>query len=295
MSCSKRGHRLVTLLAVALAGGGVVSAGEPERLTQDGRLKKDPVFVEGGEAIVFAVTESPERVSLMRLRLADRSVERLHPQAPTSEFEAAFSPDGRWCAFVQQREVTNVKLVIQDLRGNKEAIFDPGSDRAHLGCPSIAPDASRIIFSLPAPGGQQIVSVNMQGQDRRLLTNNSGIHNWPTFSPDGKRIAFSSSRDGDFEIYVMNADGSDVRRLTASRGRDIRPSWSPDGRRIAFTSARDGDEEVYVMDADGSGLVRVTHHPERDGDPIWHPDGRRLVTVSERDGQFDLYLVEVRR
>jgi len=264
---------------------------EAKRLTADGRIKTDPVFV-GPDQVVFTVQEKATQMSLLRLKLADGAVERLHPQALTSEFEAAFTPDGRYYAFVQSRGNLNLKLVIRDTRAGKDTAFDPGGGFASLRRPSLAPDGSRVIFGIPGNGGQQIVSVNNQGQDRKDLTTSS-FNNWPAFAPDGKQIAFASSRDGDFDIYGMDANGGNVRRLTTSRGLDIRPAWSPDGKRIAFTSNRDGNYEIYVMNADGSAQRRLTNHPERDDYAAWHPDGRRLVVVSERSGKHDLYLIDV--
>jgi TolB protein len=264
------------------------------RLTHDGRMKMDPVFVRGGDEIVFTVQEVATRLSLVRLKLADGSVERLHPQAQTSEFEAGFSPDGRYYAFVQNRGNLNLKLVIRDTQRNKEAVFDPGGGFAGMRKPTIAPDGSRVVFSIPSPTGQQVDAVNLAGQDRTNLTQ-GGLNNWPAFAPDGRHIAFGSSRDGDFEIYVMNADGSGVRRLTHSPGLDMRPAWSPDGRRLAFTSNRSGRYEICVMNADGSGVRRLSNQAERDDYAAWHPNGRQLVIVSERQGRSDLYLVDVPR
>jgi TolB protein len=266
------------------------------QLTRDGRMKMDPVFINGGKELVFTVQDKAVQLSLMKLTVADAKVERLHPQAATSEFEAAFSADMRYYAFVQSRANLNLKLVIRDTQLNRDAIFDPGGGFAGMRRPSIAPDNRRIVFSIPTATGQQIAAVNIQGKERTDLTRTGGINNWPAFSPDGKRIAFSSSRAGDFDIYVMDAaDGGNVQRLTKSRGMDARPAWSPDGKRIAFTSNRDGNYEIYVMNADGSGVVRVSRHPERDDYPTWHPDGKHLAVVSERKGRFDLYLVEIPR
>lgn len=280
-------------IAIAWFGAAPVSAQvQTKQLTKDGRLCFDPVFTKDGQEIVFTIQETPTQTSLMRLKLADGSVERLHPSANTAEFEAAFSPDGRFYAFVQSRANLNLKLVIRDLKSGKDAIFDPGNGFVGAHRPSFLPDGGRVYFHLPTASGTQIMSVNNQGQDRQVLTG-PGMNSWPAVSPDGKEIAFSSSRDGDFEIYLMGIDGSNVRRLTKSPGIDNRPTWSPDGKRLAFTSNRDGNYEVYVMDADGSNLRRVTNHPERDDYPAWHPDGRRLVMVSERNGKHDLYLVDV--
>ena len=296
MRCCNRASALCATTAIVIfctCPLAPLLASEPQWLTRDGRLKQDPVFTSAGDELVYAVAESATLVRLMRIRLADGSLEPLHAEPSTSEFQAAFSSDERYRVFVQQSGVTRVKLVVRDSPSGGEAVFDPGGDRNHLSCPSIAPDASRVIFSFPTAGGQQIVSVNMQAGDLKLLTQTAGINDWPEFSRDGKWIAFSSSRDGDFEIYVMQSDGSEVRRLTHSSGMDIRPSWSPDGRRLAFTSARDGNYEIYIVGTDGKGLLRVTNHPERDDFAVWHPDGKRLVTVAQRGGRYDLALIDI--
>ncbi len=279
-------------MLVVLVGATLVDAEPPRQLTRDGRQCFDPVFVNGGKEIVFTVLASPTQTSLMRLRLADGALEKLHPDATTSEFEAAFSADGRYYAYVQSRGNLNLKLVIRDTKLQKDAVFDPGGGFAGMRRPSFSPDGSRVFYSIPTAAGQQIASCDNQGQGRVDLTR-EGLNNWPAVSPDGKTIAFSSSRDGDFEIYLMAADGSNLRRLTRSPGIDCRAGWSPDGKRLAFTSNRDGNYEIYVMNADGSDVRRVTDNPERDDYAAWHPDGRRLVFVGERAGKFDLYLVAV--
>jgi TolB protein len=263
-----------------------------KRLTADGALKMDPVFVKGGEEIVYTVQETPALMSLMRLRLADGTTERLRPDAITAEFEATFTPDGRYQAFVQSRGNLSLRLVIRDTRENKDAEFNPGGGFKGMHRPSLAPDANCVIFSMAANSGIQIHSVNTVGAEKKLLTS-SGFNQWPTFSPDGKRIAFGSDRDGNYEIYVMDADGGHPTRLTENESMDLRPAWSPDGRQIAFTSNRDGNYEIYVMKADGSALRRVTDNPERDDYACWHPNGKQLAIVSERAGRFDLHLVDV--
>jgi Tol biopolymer transport system component len=268
--------------------------GEVVRLTRDGRLKRDALVVRGGTHVVYTVVESPTIVRIARLDLSTGQSESLYPQAATSQFESSFTPDERYHAFVEFRGVTNVKLVIRDRLENRDALFDPGSDRAHLGNPVLDPHARRVIFSLPRTVGQQLVSINFEAGDLRYLTAVSeSIDDWAAVSPDGRQIAFGSSREGDFEIYVMPADGGEPRRLTVSPGIDMRPSWRADGRQLAFTSMRDGNYEIYVMAADGSNVRRVTTHAERDDFARWHPDGRRLVVISERDGESDLYLVDV--
>jgi TolB protein len=265
-----------------------------ERLTSDGKLKMDPVLFKNGEDVTLVYThqETPALMCLMRMALPNGKPERLHPGATMNEFEPTFTPDGSFYAFVQTRGNLNLKLVIRDVKQNKEAIYNPGEGFAGMRHPSFAPDAGRVVFSIPASTGHAIAGVNRQGQDRKDITQ-VGFNSWPAFSPDGKQIAFGSSRDGEYEIYVMDADGSNIRRLTRSPGLDARPAWSPDGKRLAFTSNRDGNYQIYVMNADGTGVRRITRNTERDDFAAWHPDGKRLAFVGERSGKFDVYCVEV--
>ncbi len=269
------------------------SAREPVRLTRDGARKMAPVFVDGGDAIVYAAHERPNLVALVRLDWRRGTRERVLPKVVNHQFDPAFSSDGHFLAYSRTTTSPQSELVIRDRRAEREVTFRPRDSRATVRCPSFAPDGSRVVFSLSDEGGQQVATVDFKGQGLAILAPSAGISGWPSYSPDGRHIAFASSRDGDFEIYVMDSAGSHVERLTRSRGRDVRPVWSGDGRRIAFSSARDGDLEIYVMNADGSGPRNVTCNPDRDTDPAWHPDGRRLAFVSDRGGQCDIYMIEL--
>ena len=288
----RRTWPVVAMLLLIVPDGRSVAA-EPERLTHDGLLKFAPVFTSGGEEIVFSVHNVPNRVSLKRLRLSDGVQELVHPEVMAHQFDATFSADGRYHAFALSSNSPQLVLVVQDKLDGKEWTFRPQGARSTVRTPRMTPDGRRVVFTLSSPGGQQIASVNLQGEDLQRLTESTGTNCWPAVSPDGKTIAFSSSRQGHFNIYMMNADGGDVRRISDSPRRDIRPSWSPDGKRIAFTSARDGNLEIYVMHADGTGVRRITDHPDRDDYATWHRDGRRLLTVAQRQGQHDLYLTEI--
>ncbi|MCH7688099.1 MAG: PD40 domain-containing protein [Planctomycetes bacterium] len=288
--------RLLVICVAALAVTAsccVCEAGEPQRLTSDGRLKFAPTFNDNGREIVFAVHNVPNRVSLMRLKLAGSGQELLYPSMSEHQFDPAFSIDGTIQSFVKSSGSPQLLLIIRHLKQDKEYVFTPQGARSTARTPCITPDGKRVVFTLSAPGGQQIASVNIEGADLRKLTQSTGTNCWPAVSPDGKKIVFSSSREGSFSLYVMNADGNNVQPLTQSQFRDMRPAWSPDGKRIAFTSVRDGNHEIYLIDSDGTNLMRLTHHPDRDDYPAWHPNGKQILSVSERNGLTDLYLFDV--
>jgi TolB protein len=270
----------------------IVAAGEPRRLTDDGRLKFSPVFLGEGDEIAFSVHDIPTRLTLLKLKVVNGNQTRMFPSTEQHLLDATMSRSGRYLAVARAGTSPQLPLVIKDLIANTEFTYDPRDARGGLRSPSISPDETRVIFGQSAPGGQQIASVDMKAGDLKLLTRASGINTHPQYSPDGKQIVFSSSRDGDFEIYVMSADGTEVRRLTNSLGMDAHPHWSPDGKRISFTRSRDGNYEIYIMNADGSDPRNLTRHPERDDFAAWHPSGKQIVTVSERKGEYDLYLFD---
>lgn len=269
------------------------SAAEPQRLTHDGRQKSSPVFRDNGREVIFVEFSDPTLFQLRRLVLADGKNELLHADAPAAEFEPTISADGECYACCKLRGVLSVSIIVRDKKGATLSEILPGAGFNGFRSPALAADHSRLAFSYGERGVQQIYVSQLNGEDRKPLTDSRGINNWPAFSPDGRSIAFGSSRDGNFEIYVVNVDGTDLRRLTDNAFQDSRPRFSPDSRRIAFTSHRDGNAEIYVMQADGTAQRRITNSPERDDYPEWHPDGQRLVIVSEQAGMQDLFLIRV--
>ena len=271
-----------------------VSAAEPQRLTRDGKLKRDPQYVAGGKQIVYVEQSNPTLMQIVRWDPKTKKATPLH-KASKSEFEPSVSRDGRYVAFVQSRGNLSLALVIRDREQKKDAQVKPAGGFCGFRSPCISPDSRRVVYSFADGGRQQLYAVDATNAgNRKKLTDSSGVNTHPDWSPDGKQIVFSSTRNGNYEIYVMNADGGNVRRLTRSRFQDMRPRFSPDGKRIAFVSTRDGNYELYVMNADGSNVTRMTRNEERDDYPAWHPDGKRLVYIGENAGRFDLWSIAVR-
>jgi TolB protein len=118
--------------------------------------------------------------------------------------------------------------------------------------------------------------MNLDGTDRRRLTDNDTGDGSPAWSPDGEKIAFVSNRAESApclfhdctgytnELYVMDADGDDATRLTETphdEGGSF--SWSPDGTRIVYWRILDeGHEpEVLVMNANGSCPTKLLLKP----------------------------------
>jgi TolB protein len=293
MNYSKLPRLSFWALAIIVFGTSISAAAEPVQLTTDGRLKRDPHYIENGKAIAYVEQASPILMRIVRFDPQTKITKPLHQGASKSEFEPSFSTDGRYRAFVQSRGNLNLALVIRDMTANKNAEVKPTGGFCGFRSPCISPKNRRVIYSFAEKSRQQLYSVDMQAGNPKQLTDSVGVNNWPSFSADGKKIVFGSTRDGNYEIYSMNADGSDPKRLTHSRFQDIRPRISPDGKHIAFTSTRDGNSEIYVINVDGTNPVRVTNHDERDDYPAWHPDSKQLIFMREHAGRFNVYRVKL--
>jgi dipeptidyl aminopeptidase/acylaminoacyl peptidase len=208
--------------------------------------------------------------------------------AAKSSTAAAWSPDGRWIAFLSDR---------------------PGM------LPK-SPTDRKQVWIMPAAGGeaQQITRMDKGVEAIR-------------WSPDSRRIAFTAEGNepkaikdrketfGDY--HVVHADYGMIQLWslnippTDDSGRTPVPepkaltkadtysvgdfSFSPDGARIAFSAQRDpdlisaGTSHLYVV-APGDGLVRtLLDTPGPNTNPIWSPDGSQIAFETTGGDKYFFY------
>lgn len=156
-----------------------------------------------------------------------------------------------------------------------------GRDRS----PDVSPDGRRLAYvtlrealTSSRVRSFEIVTTNIDGENRIRLTRDEALDVSPVWSPDGTRIAFLSSSEGlpvELSLHIMAADGSDVERIAPSvRASGDLPVWSPDGSMLAFFGLDHALEPrkrsfVYVVNADGTDLRQVAESPQ-----IWNASGR---------------------
>lgn len=161
------------------------------------------------------------------------------------DYNASFSPDGRWIVLTSTRggsaDVYRVRL---DGSGLEQLTNHPAFDDQG----TVSPDGRTLAFVSSRSGQADIWILNLTTGELRNLTHHSAGDFRPAWSPDGQWIAFSSDRDsrnprGVFitqhstEIYRMRADGSQVERVTHLDAFAGSPAWSPDGKRLVYYEA----------------------------------------------------------
>ena len=184
---------------------------------------------------------------------------------PTWDFAPTFSPNGRWMAYVADRDIYLMNS------GTKE-----GHRLTEGGSPDWSPDSESIVFVSNRSGQSNIYKMDINGEAVQQLTNEASSS--PSWSSDGEWIVFSSRRDGGIfsSVYVMTADGRRQRKLAQGRN----PVWSPDGKKIAYILDIAGSG-VYVMSAEGQNSRRVTPEKTWSESPAWSPDGQWIAYESE--------------
>ena len=159
---------------------------------------------------------------------------------PSRDSSPAVSPDGKYLAFVSNREDPEGDIYV--VRINADRLI------------------TRTRASVKRPSSLDSEAVNItQFQDPVTRTIRIIRDSSPAWSPDGKLIAFTSKRgNGKENIWLMNRKGKSMKQLTTEGG--LYPCFSPDGKSIVFISYRDrgSSGEVYTIDLKTMAETRVT-------------------------------------
>ncbi len=161
--------------------------------------------------------------------------------------------------------------------------------------PAISPDGNRVVFALRTPRGDTDLFISeLDGSNRRNITNNPAIDSSPTWSPSGRQIAFASDRGGSAsQIFICDADGANVRRLVKEGGDADSPAWSPDGRFLAFhwKPRLRSYYDLFLAEVSSGRITQLTTDSGSNEIPSWAPDGRHLVFQSNRTGTNQIYIM----
>jgi Tol biopolymer transport system component/DNA-binding winged helix-turn-helix (wHTH) protein len=201
-------------------------------------------------------------------------------------FMAAFSPDGKWIAFVCGAD-GRFYLDLLSTRGDAPP---RRLVRGECGTLAWSMDSQRVIFS-PHRSRISEISINDESVHDLAFAQDDAFQ--AAIAPHGKQLAFVKGEEKG-EIWRLDPRTGLARSVFASASvEQDAPDFSPDGKRIAFESGRSGFHEVWVANLDGSDAIQLSNFHERQtGTPRWSPDGHRIVFDSQVTGKPALYLVD---
>jgi Tol biopolymer transport system component len=151
--------------------------------------------------------------------------------------DPVWSPDGKKILFASDRDERSAgyRLYVMDADGrNVKAVTARGVSGGWV-FPAWSPDGKRIAFADNVRAGKEIFVCDLDGGNRKQLSQLGGLNSYAAWSPKGDRIVFQHHAKG-------NADGVlyslDVKTGKATLlGKDIacpyeggRPSWRPSPR-----------------------------------------------------------------
>ena len=200
---------------------------------------------------------------------------------PGSENDAAISPDGKWVAFVSDREGPFDVWLSQVGTSRFFNLTQGKEDSLRLAVRDVgfSADGSEIWLSGAKPDRRLRLIPLMGGTPRPFLSNGAVNVAW---SPDGSRLVYHTYEDGD-PMFVADRTGANARRIFAE-GPGLHhhyPVWSPDGQWIYFASGIQAiwEYDVWRIAASGGKPERLTHHRSdvRYPTPI---SGRTVLYVS---------------
>lgn len=299
---------------MALAAATCAIAGVPGI---DDLLKLKSVFAgpisPDGRFVVYSVTEADfeQDAFVSHLWLAETASGNSWQltRGKKGAFNAKWSPDSRWLAFLTDREGGKNQIFALRPDGG-EAVALTKSETA-VNDFDWSPDGNLIAFG----------ASDKQSEDRKkhlgdfVVVRRDYVHNhiWTfnfaealeapqagkqrtkgmeysigsfDWAPDSARIAFSATKNPDLvqnatsDLYVLTLDGDTVKKLVDQPGPDSAPVWSPDGKFIAFRSAmgnprffHSNSRIAIVSSAGGAARSISDAFDESPGIAAWKPDG----------------------
>lgn len=221
----------------------------------------------------------------------------------------AISPDGKYVAFLSEKELFSIDLFLADAQTGKIVRkLTSKTTNTHIdefsfieSAGAWSPDSRKFAFTIFSQGRNKLLIVDVTN-GKVLTTENVGdVREFSNlaWSPNGQDIAFTGLKNGYSDLYLFNVATRKVTQLTNDKYSDYQPNFSPDGRYLVFTSDRTtldkatGVDITYNLAIMDLNTRTVTDIPVFNGannmNPQFSASGEQIYFLSNRDGFRNMY------
>lgn len=222
----------------------------------------------------------------------------------------AVSPDGKYLAFLSEKDLFGIDLFLADAKTGKiirklsSQVSNSHIDDFNFleSAGTWSPDSKQFAFSIFSKGRNQLLIINVDNGSTVLRTGMDKVEQFSnlTWSPDGKEIAFSGMVEGQSDIFSYNLDTKAITQITNDEYSDYAPNFSPDGKKIVFSSERVADVSGNLTAVNPINLTLYDRQTKTLSDiPVFvgannlnaqfSGDSKRIFFLSNRDGFRNLY------
>jgi len=266
----------IVVLAIGLAGAGWSwlhrSRATPEApltalpLTSYAGRENMPSFSPDGAQVTFSWDGEKEDNCDIYVKMIGAETPLRLTTNPANDFSPAWSPDGRWIAFMRALPTGKTAVVlISPIGGPERILTEAYLTQNNIDGPFLAwsPD-SRWLAMTGSDKPDQMPALFLYsvetGEKRSLTFLPPTIlgDSCPAFRPDGRTLAFfrwASWSGSDLFLLDLSEDLKPVgepRRLTFGNWRAASPAWTTDGSSLVFSASSGGDSSLWRVAASGT-------------------------------------------
>ncbi len=238
-----------------------------------------------GRFLAVAESNQPDAstfLSLVNVETGERLRLTTTPGAATSDFNPAFSPDGRRLLFTRCAE--NCELYVLPLSQDSRSAGPPSSLKQvgqDIKGNAWMPDGKEIVYSVyKADWEASLMKVRAEpGAPPERLPFTDELPFSPfsvAVAPRGDRLAYTAIL---YFVQIWKVEpGKAPESFAPSTRWDVNPQYSPDGQQVVFVSNRSGVVQIWSCDSHGGNPLQITHFDSGfSGSPRWSPDGRSVA------------------